>query len=132
MQGSHGTSSALLCHLGKCTRNLSHDSDQGHRMKLSQSSDPQLVPSKINKIHKMTFGNIIFTNTKISMDVVVIQNNRIATFCKCLQYVMRPCHYRLSLLIYISHPCWEEMPMLLRRKLNGPSNYITNIINQYL
>jgi hypothetical protein len=40
-------------------------------MKLSQLSDPQSVPSKINKIHTMTFRNIIFTNMKISMDMVI-------------------------------------------------------------
>jgi len=73
-------------------RNLFRDSDQGHRMKLSQLSDPLSVPSKINKIHTMKFRNIIFTNMKSSMGVVVMQNYCTKMFYKCLQFVMRPHH----------------------------------------
>jgi hypothetical protein len=77
-------------------RNLSRDSDQGRRMKLSQSSDPLSVPSKINKTHTITFRNIIFTKIKISMGMVVMQNHCAKKFYKCLQYVIRPHHYQLS------------------------------------
>ena len=33
--------------------------------------------------------------------------------------------------IYVSHSCWQEKPMLLKRKLNEPPGYITNVINPY-
>jgi hypothetical protein len=37
----------------------------------------------------------------------------------------------VDLCIYVSHSFWQQKPMLLKRELHQPHDYVTNVINPY-